>query len=359
MGGSPRHSALSGLPGVVFELLPELRERRYDEERRADCAHCVLLPENSGSEPTKAWAFNPATRCCTYKPYLPNYQIGRGLRRGGHGAALLMARLSNPAGVTPLGIERTREEDEAYDEDTVRVFGHDRRLLCPFFVGGDAACGIWPDRPGVCRTWFCRHERGEVGRSHWMMLHAALWRLERVLAGFCTRVSAPPEAGAPIEAWEGFYRWCSERIERMSEREIASFRDKKEFRELRAGLRRFENGPDPIPDRVCTSLRGFEEDNGRIFLCSYTGYDGIRAPNTIFQFLSRLDGTRTWQQALREANAELDEPLTEALVHELYRIGAIRDPKPGDFRGEESTGVVVQLDPEKSWQEQIPRFFKQ
>ncbi|MBW2256683.1 MAG: hypothetical protein JRI25_19090 [Deltaproteobacteria bacterium] len=142
----------------------------------------------------------------------------------------------------------------------------------------------------------------------------------------------------------------------MTTKEVALFRDDAEFQEARDHLSRYENGPDPIPDRVCASLRGYEEDNGLVFLCSYTGYDGIRTPRTVFAFLSRLDGIRTWREALEESNAELDEPLPEKLVHELYRIGALRDPEPGDFRGEESTGVVIQLDPDKSWSEQIPNF---
>ncbi|MBW1881093.1 MAG: hypothetical protein JRJ84_22295 [Deltaproteobacteria bacterium] len=350
------NSALIGLPEVVFAVLPELRGCRYDEELRADCSHCVLLPEHSGADPTKNWAFNPATRCCTYKPRLSNYLIGRALWRGGRGAQLLMTRLSNPPGVTRYGIEPTEEEDEAYQADMLGIFGHDERMVCPFYMGGENSCGIWPDRPGVCRTWFCRHERGEVGRSHWMMLHRALWGVEQGLAHFCADIGSPPEPEATSEEWARFYRWCAGRVDRMTTKEVALFRDDAEFQEARDHLSRYENGPDPIPDRVCASLRGYEEDNGLIFLCSYTWYDGIRVPRTVFAFLSRLDGTRTWREALEEWNAELDEPLPEKLVHELYRIGALRDPEPGDFRGEESTGVVIQLDPDKSWSEQIPNF---
>jgi Fe-S-cluster containining protein len=351
-------SALMGLPGAVFAVLPELRDLQYDAEPRADCTRCVLLPENSGADPTKLWAFNSAARCCTYKPRMANYLIGRGLWRGGRGAKLLMARLAEPAGVTSYGLERTEEEEEAFRGDMLTTFGHDERLLCPFYVGWENSCGIWPDRPGVCRTWFCKHERGHVGRSHWMMLYAALWGVEQALTHSCVGVTTPPEPGSPPEHWAWFYRWCTERVDRMTESELAYFRDHENIQEAREHLGCFETGPDPIPARVCTSVRGYEEDNGLVYLWSYTTYDGVRAPRTVFTFLSRLDGTRTWRQALKEANAELDEPLSEELVRELFRIGAIRDPEPGDFRTEESDfGVVVQLDPEKSWREQSPGFF--
>jgi hypothetical protein len=64
-----------------------------------------------------------------------------------------------------------------------------------------------------------------------------------------------------------------------------------------------------------------------VLLAGYSTFDAVRAPKTIFAFLARLDGTAPWRDALAAAAVP---GVDAALVAELRRIGALRDPAGGD-----------------------------
>src|SRR5690349_6644294 len=143
-------SPFAGGPAVLAALAPELTDTPAGEPR-ADCARCPLAAEHA----PPPWSFRADTRCCTYHPFLASFRAGAALGRGGDGAARVMALIADPAGMSALGIgpdaaRAARQRDGG-------GFGNDLTLRCPFWVGGEHACGVWHDRPPTCRGWFCKH----------------------------------------------------------------------------------------------------------------------------------------------------------------------------------------------------------
>jgi hypothetical protein len=66
------------------------------------------------------------------------------------------------------------------------AFGNNRTLRCPHYLESDGGrCGIWRYRNGICATWFCKHERGLVGRRFWQALERFLTTVEYQLARWC------------------------------------------------------------------------------------------------------------------------------------------------------------------------------
>jgi hypothetical protein len=71
---------------------------------------------------------------------------------------------------------RLREQDQ---------FGRDDSFLCPYYNTDGGLCGIWRHRNAVCSTWFCKHERGAIGRRFWLSVCRLLQHVERELATYC------------------------------------------------------------------------------------------------------------------------------------------------------------------------------
>src|SRR5690606_13280506 len=134
---------------------------------------------------------------------------------GGAGVERVHTRLRERAGVSAWGIRPPRPAPRPLDLE--QRFGRDPALRCPFWVGGALACGIWADRTGSCRTWFCRHEQGLHGASRWWRRGDVLAALESRLGAFLVTEAAeaagsaggPPAAGAPIPALLAWYEQCA------------------------------------------------------------------------------------------------------------------------------------------------------
>jgi hypothetical protein len=78
------------------------------------------------------------------------------------------------------------------------------------------------------------------------------------------------------------------------------------------------------PDGDAESI---ERRGDRVLVAGYSTFDAVSAPPSVFALLARLDGATPWRTAL----AELADPaLDEALVLELRRAGALRDPAGSD-----------------------------
>lgn len=170
-------------------------------EPLATCDACVMLGASSQPEMEH---FNPATKCCTYMPRLPNFCVGAALADGdprlSEGRDRVRAQVLARRGVSPLGLEPSRAAIELYGEER---FGKSELLRCPFYVtetGG--SCGIWRHRNAVCSTWFCKHTRGGLSYRFWRALERALTAAERALERFCALeldvgARALEELGAP------------------------------------------------------------------------------------------------------------------------------------------------------------------
>lgn len=317
------HSALVDLPEAVFLLLPRLRDLEIDNETRADCSNCVMLPKNSGAHPDNMWAFHPASRCCTFIPSVPNWMVGRALLREDDSSERIRAQIV-PERRAPWGLMATNQEKEDY-EDRVQ-FGRTHTYRCPYFVEGELTCGIWKDRPAICRTWFCKHERGLSGKLGWYDLKGALHGAQSDLAVYCISIGTPPPSTASAPAWESWYRWCAKRVEGLSPMEADTVRgDISRLYNNRLGRHR---ALPQLPDVVAPSLAGWQDEGETTWFWGYSRYDGVRARRGLFAFLAALDGKTPWRDVLGVTDA-----VDEHVVRELYRVGCLKTPNAKDEPG--------------------------
>lgn len=69
---------------------------------------------------------------------------------------------------SPIGMVATRNYKEEYKQN-IHTLNRVDHLVCPFFNSQEGSCGIWEDRPSVCRHYFC-HPSAEYK-------YAKLWAL--------------------------------------------------------------------------------------------------------------------------------------------------------------------------------------
>jgi hypothetical protein len=204
-------------------------------------------------------------------------------------------------------------------------FGRRRDMRCPFYVEAQLTCGVWPHRNGVCRTWFCRYQRGFRGRHLWNRLRDVLNITERRLAYWLASEGDPPEAPVTPAEWESWYLWCAERLDLARPAELRGIRDEELLMALRELLKAAADYERPMPDVLRPSVRDIETiDDDRVRLVGYSHLDDKVLPRTVFSLLALLDGGKTWQECLEEASPRLEPELaSEEAVRELYRVGII------------------------------------
>lgn len=320
------HPAIATLPQAMRDLVLELEAFDLPVETRATCTHCaVAAPEGQQSLDRP---FHEDARCCTYHPNLPGFLIGRALARGGPGRERVLARLQDPEGLSPAGISETAVWKRPRRNDW---FGRDPSQMCPYWVGGELACGIWMDRGSVCRTWYCRYLDGERSYEAWQALNRLLRTIELRLTWFLLQVGDKPTQMTP-EALEPWYCWCAERVEKMSALELAELVDGRVYSRIAAVEGRLAEVGAPLPEVVAPSVARMERQEGRVWLVGHSILSGVWAPESVFDFLSRLDGQRPWRQALAQTHAATDELLTEELILALWRHQVLSVPDPSEVR---------------------------
>ncbi len=144
--------------------------------------------------------FQPDLKCCTFHPTLPNYLAGAILADGGEGAARLRATIAARVGVSPWWLASPRKYRLLLTASQNAAFGKAPSLLCPYFERTSARCTIWRHREAVCATFFCKYERGAVGRASWKALQGYITHLEMSFGEDAVRALAPdavPEGVKP------------------------------------------------------------------------------------------------------------------------------------------------------------------
>ncbi|MEM9487962.1 MAG: hypothetical protein AAGC55_02395 [Myxococcota bacterium] len=317
------------LPRAFAVLLPEMAELSWPGEVRSDCTGCVMTPAVSGESPSGPWSFHPDGRCCTYHPGLPNFLAGQALAGGGRGAELLRARIARGPGVTAWGVRPSAVWRERYTEIADDRFGRDLSLRCPYWVGGDLACGIWGARPSTCRTWHCKHDHGLRSAVVWSQLQHVLTHIESLLAGFCIERGQPPTPGsadATAEAWSAWYGQCATIVDRIDRADLAALADPLLI-QARADLATLvARRRTQLPEIVVPAIEGTWPEPHGIRVSGYSRYDTVIAPRSLFAFLSRLDGTTSWRAAQAAVLDDGGEAISDELVAELFRIGAVEAP---------------------------------
>ncbi|MBT3223693.1 MAG: hypothetical protein HN348_31885, partial [Proteobacteria bacterium] len=340
------HDAILNLPQAMHLLLPELREIELPREVRSNCSDCVMTPPDGTAGPLPSGFFHPEGRCCTYHPTLPNYLAGRIIREGGRSARLVKERMAQGGRVSEQGIRIAKDRDEVYNKKATELFGRELSFRCPYWVGGDYACGIWINREAVCRTWHCRHEQGPRGMAVWKAIRELLFWSQNQLRSHCVRRGNGPPPTATVNEMSAWYKWCANEIDMVEPDELATMRDETLARLLVELFAAIDAHEQPMAARLGPAVRSFSRQDSYIEFNGYSPYDMVRAPVTAFALLSQLDGTKPWDEVLHKVNTELTEPIAEEVVHELYRVGALEERsgeesfKPGMSVSISVNGVV-------------------
>jgi hypothetical protein len=348
-------TAFDHLPPAMAVLLPEMETGEWPAEQHADCQNCPMIDGRFGS-----WGFGQETRCCTAQPSTANFLLGRALRRGDPGRGKILARLADPDGVTPWGIDAPEALDLRYTNEAAASFGRDPTLRCPFYIGGQHTCGIWQDRSSTCRTWSCKYEDGLAGAVAWARLQGVMFEVESRLAMWAIGQGDPPPSPASPAAWAAWFERSATIVENITPEQVAAL-DNAALHRYRKDLSGF------IDVRLVKRRRGMSDvlvpcisemarEGGFVLLTGYSSFDAIRVPGTVFELLARLDGRRTWRQALDETRASLaasGEPvdwLDEHLIAALHRVDALRDPG-----GKDDLPYAVEMADMERWARAAPK----
>jgi hypothetical protein len=156
-------------------------------------------PTKASAATASQMAFDPEIKCCTYVPVLPNFLVGMILEdidpAAADGRESVRRRITSGVGVTPLGLQPDSHYTLIYKHAGGELFGRSPGLRCPHFISAAGGlCGIWRHRNAVCATWFCKHERGAVGKRYWDAMLQVLTTVERHLS-----LWAAAELGESVE----------------------------------------------------------------------------------------------------------------------------------------------------------------
>jgi hypothetical protein len=265
--------------------------------------------------------FNPDTRCCTYHPTLANFLVGRILRRTDAGSFRMRQRLQPPNdGLAWIGVEGVRWRERLNARGRFD-FGNDVDLLCPFYAAGEFGCTIWRDRGAVCRTWHCKHTDGPRAHELWVGLKKLIGYLDLHLAKWCVNQGTPRKLPRTSREWARWYIRCADRLDGVTSSELrVALPDLEAYWDA---IVRRDGQRVPMPEVLIPSVGRFDREGEVIRLLGYSMYDPIDVPRNVFVFLSKLDGTTPWQDAMTAARAEGLTWLDEARVAEMWRVGVV------------------------------------
>jgi len=317
------------LPTLFEHWMHEVLGADVPEETEATCESCVMC---DGGDDASALSirFDPATKCCTYTPSIPNFLVGRILASEGdrvaqHGRRTLLERLKDPD-TNPLSVDCPRDRRILYVHRAGDEFGRSPQLRCPHYI--DGACGVWQNRTANCATWYCKHTRGAGGQRAWSGMRRLLQEVEHQLSLWCAmqlgfRASAlwplvtpePTESSTPVPGaplrwppdwcggwgdWQGqeadFYLQCAAAVEPLT---WAAVRDicgcttivlEELTRELFMPLLH----PSPVPAQL--TVGPFEVarvSHHALHAVTYSDYDPVEVPHDLLALLSQFDGRPT------------------------------------------------------------------
>ena len=176
------------LPYVYGKWVGQLLEDSIPQELAATCDSCAMCFREGDRSGRQDFYFNPAIKCCTYCPELPNFLVGAILSNEdgdkAFGRGSVTRRLTAGVGVTPLGLFPSPSFTLLY-RNSPAAFGRSQSLSCPYYETETGRCGIWQYRAPPCATWFCKHNRGAVGRDFWRELNLLLMAVQQSVAVWC------------------------------------------------------------------------------------------------------------------------------------------------------------------------------
>ena len=332
-------SPFAHLPAAIRarlgELDPQESEGGWADEARADCGNCPLVVAGEAGVPYP-FSMGREARCCTAQPQLANFLAGRVAD-----APKVRARIANRDGVSAWGIRATAGYDDAFPLRAKAGFGRDEGMRCPFWVGGDHACGVWAGRSARCRAFFCRHDRGLAGALSWSQAAGLGVSLESAIADHLVDTLGGVGLDASDDEVLAWFARCAAAAEELDQAAaLAIVRRVPPVDPEAPGdrivdsprgrlIRRLRVHRAEVAERLVPAISAVQPDGDVVWIAGYSTFDAVRAPPSIFELLAKLDDDTPWRTALAELAATHPE-LDEALVLELRRVGALRDPAGSD-----------------------------
>jgi hypothetical protein len=353
--------AAASLPPLYAPWIEEALGGAVPEERHATCSACAMCTPTAATAATASLTvFDPATKCCTYVPTLPNFLVGLVLEDDDPaalaGRVSIERRIAAGTGVTPLGLQPDPHYVLIYKHAGHELFGRTRGLRCPHYLPGDGGqCGIWRHRNAVCATWFCKFERGRVGKRFWDALLQLLTMVERHLGLWAVGELGEPIDGlgpallpyyatglpGPASTWSGrwagraqeFYRETARLVEPLTwsqVREIGGMELALIAGQLRAAYGAVRAGEVPSHLRL-GAVNTVERDGGTVALTGYNTNDMLLLPKPLADSLERFDGRRPTAQVCAEIASQGESQFDQTAVRRLVDFGIlVAMPVPGE-----------------------------
>ena len=168
------------LPSIYRHLLPNIFNQDIHIEAYADCSNCNMCqPSDIVSDQR---FFSPKTKCCTFKPIVPNYLVGGILAEMPH-QTKIHDYVDSGQKITPLGYFPSTDELQHYNRIIPDQFGIDESAMCELLVDGN--CSIWQHRNAICSTYFCHYFKGHHGKQFWEEVRDFLQMIEELLSNYC------------------------------------------------------------------------------------------------------------------------------------------------------------------------------
>ena len=333
-------------------------------EPKATCQDCAMCrAEGQKPAPNDPVFYDPRSKCCTYMPILWNFLVGALLDddspEAAPGRRTVEARIAAGIAVTPLAMDRPPAYGVLYGH-IPNAFGRAQSMRCPHYIEEGGLCGVWRARESTCATWFCKHERGAVGKRFWQQLHRLLAVTERQVASWCVLqldvgVDAlaavfpfPPPAAGPVTGEDFDGRTTPERRQlvwgQWAGREQAFYREAGRLAgalswtdvlalggsELQAAVQitraAFERLTTPrLPDRLrAGELHLASAPGGGAVVTTYSPVDPLRLSPAVLEILPFFGG-RTTRAARQAISRKLGHQVDTSLLLKLVDFGVLED----------------------------------
>jgi hypothetical protein len=349
----------SPLPPLYDRWASELlKDGAIPHERYASCDHCAMLDPSGG--PASAGYYHPQVKCCTFQPLMFNFLLG-----GVLDDPTVLARpeierqIDQAPSVTPIGILPHAGFSLLYRHSSP-AFGRSLSLRCSYYIEEGGLCGVWRHRQSMCATWYCKHERAEVGMRFWRALHRLLTHIEKQLATWCVleldpgrealellmplhrgnagdaplqgheldRLRDPAEHRRRWGRWAGrereFYRRAGKLVAGLSWKQVLAHTGPEVqvaaqlLQEAHAEL-----GSEELPARLRQGkMELLQIGKQKSKVVGYSGLDPIELPRRLLDLFDRFDGRET-TVVLKELDREGD-PISPSLVRRLVDFGILR-----------------------------------
>ncbi len=147
-------------------------------EKRATCDDCLMARSAGG------FAYKATLKCCTYFPFLYNFQVGAILTEAKAPSEIVekLKGFIKTDQAQPLGVAADYHYQKKFLKRGTEAFGRDPELLCPYFDKKHFRCGIWTWRGGVCTSFYCESSYGIKGIEFWREFEKYFLLLESTLS---------------------------------------------------------------------------------------------------------------------------------------------------------------------------------